>query len=107
MKENESLKADNERLRVKSMKDIELFVSEHSDDPIAALQLEIEKLEQKYFAVKEEIKVKNNVIAAQKDLNHRMHVEKQRLLKNAQDIDQERSDGHSSNMATPKSISSK
>ena len=75
-KEIEELRADNERLRRKSMKDIEAFVEKHRDDPIAALQLEIEKLEQKYFEAKEEIQIKNNVIANQKDLNHRYFNEK-------------------------------
>ena len=69
--ENEAIKVENQRLREKQMKDIELLVNKNVDDPIAALKLELEKLEHQYFKQKEEIRWRDNVIQAQKDLNCR------------------------------------
>ena len=73
--ESDAFKAENQRLREKQMKDIELLVNKSVDDPIAVLKLELEKLEKNYFDQKEEIRWRDNVIQAQKDLNDRLHSE--------------------------------
>ena len=71
--ENEAYKTENERLRQKQMEDIELLLSKNTENPIAAMKLELEKMEQKYFQMKEEIKWRDNVIEAQADENKSLH----------------------------------
>ena len=73
--EADRIKAENERLREKHLHDIQLLVNQNLDDPIAALNLELEKMEQKYFQQKEQIRIKDNALQAMKDLNNRLYDE--------------------------------
>jgi hypothetical protein len=61
-----ALKTENQRLRDKHMQELEGNCSQITEDPVPRLKLEIEKLDQNYHKMLQEIEWRDNVISALK-----------------------------------------
>ena len=61
-----ALKVENQRLRDKQMQELEDNCGQITQDPVPRLKLEVEKLEQQYHKMLQEIEWRDNVIGTLK-----------------------------------------